>query len=61
MLEDTLGLKSLNVTCRPKEFYINFDFKILRFLLYIISINDAEFEHLAAFDIPGGLLVRGGF
>jgi hypothetical protein len=61
VLEDTFGLKNLYVTCCPKEFYINSDFKRLRFLLYIISINDAELEHLAALDIPGGLLGRGGF
>jgi hypothetical protein len=32
------------------------------FFTFKISIkNDAEIAHLAAFDIPGGLLGRGGF
>jgi len=60
VLEDTFGLTNINVTCCPKEFNINLDFsKIMIF--YLISINDAEIAHLAACDIPGGLLVRGGF
>ncbi len=35
VLEDTLGLKSLNVTCWPKEFNINLDFSnIMIFTFY---------------------------